>query len=95
MAPIVIYYGRAEALRYMFIPVKVTRRQVPQLLKAKIIRPISVITEIGLNLLIRLVASVTKLRKLCRYAAMMHSTTYSGGIPPPVCPVSTQQSLQA
>jgi len=50
VAPIVIYYGRAEALRYMFIPVKVTRRQVPQLLKDKIIRPISATTAIGLNL---------------------------------------------
>jgi len=50
VAPIVIYYGRAEALRYMFIPVKVTRRQVPQLLKDKIIRPIPATTAIGLNL---------------------------------------------
>lgn len=50
MAPIVIYYGRAEALHYMFIPVKVTRRQVPQLLKDKIIRPIPATTAIGLNL---------------------------------------------
>ena len=51
IAPIVIYYGRAEALRYMFTPVRVTHGQVPQLLKAKIIRPISVVAEIGLVLI--------------------------------------------